>query len=91
VPVTVRMPSPRAVWPTDCHASPLRVLEISQIRRRLVLLGRHQEAIGAQEIVFFANHDLRVVLGAIRFGPVRTRIRVAPVSFVHRPGPRQGN
>jgi hypothetical protein len=90
VPVTVRMPSPRAVWP-DCHASPLRVLEISQIRRRLVLLGRHQEAIGAQEIVFFANHDLRVVLGAIRFGPVRTRIRVAPVSFVHRPGPRQGN
>ena len=89
--MTVRMPSPRAVWPTDCRASPLRLLEISQIRWRLVFLGRHQEAFGAQEIVLFANDNLRVVLGAIRFGPVRTRIRVAPVSFVHRPGPRQGN
>src|SRR5205807_9880351 len=33
----------------------LRLFEISQIRRRLVLLGRHQEAVRAQEIIFLAD------------------------------------
>src|SRR5207237_3553933 len=33
----------------------LRLLEISQIRRRLVLLGGHQQAVRAEEIVFLAD------------------------------------
>src|ERR1700731_3706644 len=34
------------------QGSLLRLFEISQIWRRLVLLGRHQKAVPAQEIVF---------------------------------------
>jgi CoA-transferase family III len=66
-----------------------RLLEISQIGRRMVLLGRHQKPIPAHEIVFLADGDLRVVFGIIKLYPVRTRIRVVHVTFVDSPRPRQ--
>ena len=48
-----------------------RLLEVSQIRRRLPLLERHQEAIRAHVIAFLADEDLRIVLRTNGFGPVR--------------------
>ena len=45
-------------------------LEIAQVRRRLVLLGRHQIAVAADEIVLLADHDVVVVLGAVVLVPV---------------------
>jgi hypothetical protein len=36
------------------------LLEISEIGRRLILLGRHQQPISAVKIVFLADHDLVV-------------------------------
>src|SRR5437016_1411359 len=41
------------------------LVEISQIWRRLVLLGRHQKPICAQHIVLIADFDVLVLLGAI--------------------------
>jgi hypothetical protein len=35
-----------------------RLIEISQIRRRLVLFGWHQQAVGAQEIAILADDDM---------------------------------
>src|SRR6202023_2211209 len=67
-----------------------RLLEISQIGRRLVLLGRHQEPIPAQEIVLLADGDLPVAFGNIILRPDRTRIRVAHVFLVDGPRARQG-
>ena len=67
----------------------LRRLEITQIGRCLILLGRHQEPIPALEIVFLADDDLGVVLGIIKLGPFRTQIRIVHVSFVHSPRLRQ--
>ena len=68
----------------------LGLFEISQIRRCLILLGGHQKAIRAEEIVFLADDDLAVALGASIFAPIWTRIRVAPKSLVHAPRLRQG-
>ena len=72
-----------------CGPLLLRRLEITQIGRRLILLGRHQEPIPAQEIVFLADDNLGVVLGIVKLGPCRTKIRIVHVSFVHSPGLRQ--
>src|SRR5437660_5060676 len=66
-----------------------RWFEISQIRRRLVLLGRHQEAICAQHIVLLADFDVIVVLGAVDLAPVRPRIWLAAIALGHRPRTRQ--
>src|SRR5260221_468101 len=68
----------------------LRLLEISQIGRRLILLGRHQEPFRAHEIVFRADDDLVVALGARRSAPVRKWLRAAPKCLVDAPRPRQG-
>ncbi len=68
----------------------LRLLEIPQIRRRLVLPGGHQQAVRAQVVVLLADDDIHVALGAENLAPVRTRIRVAPKGLVDAPGPRQG-
>jgi hypothetical protein len=71
-------------------ASLLRLLfEISQVWWRLILLGRHQEPIRASEIVFSADHDVRVALAATCFRPPWTRIWVAPKYLVDAPRPRQ--
>jgi hypothetical protein len=67
-----------------------RPVEIFQIRWRLVLARGHQRAIRAQEVVVFTEDDLGVVLAAIILGPVRTRIWIPDVSFVHGPRPRKG-
>src|SRR5262249_2836623 len=45
-------------------ALPLCLIEIAQVGRGLVLAGRHQLAIGAQEIVVLADDDMVVVLAA---------------------------
>src|ERR1700730_16897969 len=71
------------------QGSLLRLFEISQIGRRLVLLGRHQKPVPAQEIVFLANGNLPVALGDVIFWPVRTRIGVAHIFFIHGPRTRQ--
>jgi hypothetical protein len=39
-------------------------LEETQIGRRLVLLGRHQQAVGTQIIHFLADADMRIALVA---------------------------
>ena len=52
-------------------ASLPRLIEILQVRRLLGLASGHQVAISAQVIVLVANEDLRIVLMAIHFGPVR--------------------
>ena len=64
-------------------------MEISQIGRRLVLLGWHQDPIPAQEIVFLAYHDLRVAFGEIVLRPIRTQIGVVDVFLVDGPRTRQ--
>src|SRR5262249_45680738 len=72
----------------DNTCSLRRRLEISQIRRRLALLGRHQQAVGAQHIALMADHDVIVLLGAIDLAPERPRLGVASIGFEH--GPRAG-
>src|SRR5262245_6802083 len=75
---------------TAINASSLRrLLEISQIRRRLAFLGGHQQAVSAQEIIFVTDHDLAVAFVANVFAPAWTRFRVAPESLVHAPRPCQ--
>jgi hypothetical protein len=66
------------------------LLEVSEIGRRLILLGRHQEPIPAQPIVFLADDNIHVALNARRFAPLWTRIGIAPISLVYAPRPRQG-
>src|SRR5882672_9387181 len=61
-----------------------RLIEVFQIRRRLVLPGRHQLVVGADEIVFLADPDLTVVLRANRLDPDR----VALATVVSRDDPR---
>jgi hypothetical protein len=75
----------------ECPILPslLRRLKIPQIGGCLILLGRHQERIPAQEIVFLADDDLGVVLGIIKLWPVRTWVRIVHVFFVYSPWPRQ--
>src|ERR1700730_18195601 len=58
-------------------SSLLRFLEILQIRRRLVLLGRHQLAVGAEIIRLAADLDPGIVLRASVRVPGRTGIRIA--------------
>src|SRR5262249_33405282 len=56
-------------------------LEISQIRRRLVLPGGHQIAIRTQEIVFLADDDVAVVFGGVVFVP--EDVAVAGIKFFY--------
>src|SRR5215470_9094797 len=66
-----------------------RLIEISQVRRLLVLFCGHQHAIRAWKIIFLADENLRVVLGATDLGPLRPRVGITNVLLVHGPGPRQ--
>src|SRR5215470_7945686 len=80
-----------SAWSSRAIPSSLLCLpEVAQIRRRLILLGGHQVAVGAHEIVLIANDDDGVVGIANRLGPNRTRVRVAPKGLVDAPRPRQG-
>src|ERR1700722_7759729 len=68
--------------------SPFRwLIETFQWRRRLVLPGRHQEAVNAAKIGFRTDHDVVIVLGADELG--RQRIVLALVVARHRPGARE--
>src|SRR3954451_18217120 len=69
--------------------SPLLAGEILQVRRRLVLAGRHQLAVGAQEIVLVLDLDPRVLLRAYRRAPERARLRRVLGFLRDRPWPRQ--
>src|ERR1700719_1496676 len=46
-----------------------RLLEVAQIRWRLVFLGRHQQAVGAEEVDLVGDADMDVVLGADVLAP----------------------
>src|SRR5262249_28946304 len=82
--------SERCRWSDQSTPSSLlRLFEKSQVRRLLALLGGHQQTLGAEEIVFLANEDLRIVLDANRFRPLRQWIAIANVSLVDSPRPRQ--
>src|SRR5258707_5396188 len=71
------------------RSSLLRPVEILQIRRRLIFAGRHQQAIGAEEVVVLADHHMRIVLAADPLAPDRLRIGIAQIVFRHRPRARQ--
>ena len=62
-------------------ASLLHLSEIFQIRRLLVLLGRHQQAVTADEVIVVLDLDMRVVLGADRLQPIRPGIGIARVAI----------
>src|SRR5580692_6271522 len=62
-----------------------RLSEISQIRRRLILAGRHQIAVAAQEIVFLTNDDVIVVFRAVVLVP--PIIGDAQIRLGYRPRP----
>src|SRR5207249_11441923 len=68
----------------------LRLIEISQIRRRLVFLCRHQEAVETEHVILPANADVVVAFTANVFDPDRSRIGISAVSLFHRPGTCQG-
>src|ERR1700688_5152306 len=70
-------------------SSLLRRCEIPKVGRCLILLGRHQEPVPAQEIVFLVDFDLGVVRGRIEFYPDRTRIGIEHVLLVDGPRARE--
>src|SRR5450756_303865 len=62
-------------------ASLPRLIEISQVGRRLILLGRHQEPIRAKEIALLADLHVSLPLLAFRLDPERPRIRISTVAL----------
>src|SRR5712691_5079977 len=77
----------RSLTPTSWRPSLFpRLIEVFQIRRRLVLPGRHQPVVCADEIVLLADLDLAVVLRANRLDPDR----VSFATVIPRDRPRTG-
>src|SRR5262249_21126432 len=68
-------------------SSLLTLIEISQIRRGLPLLGWHQVAVRAEKIVLFPDGEVVIVLGAIIFDPIW--IMLAPEFLGDGPWARQ--
>src|SRR5262249_1542928 len=69
----------------------LRLLEIAQVGWPLVLLGRHQQAVVAEEIVVLADDDMRIVLRANVLAPPDGLLgRNAAVVLRDGPRTRQG-
>src|SRR5262245_30520237 len=64
-----------------------RLIEISQVRRDLALLGRHQIAVRAEIVGLLPDQDMRIVLGAIVVEPERAL--VTTILLGHRPRPGQ--
>src|SRR5438105_5968669 len=87
----------RAVWwrsvPAFAGTSGIRVrrlllhAEIARVRRRLILAGRHQVAVGTQEIEFLADDDVIVVFATLEFVP--QDIALAVEGLHYHPGPGQ--
>src|SRR5262245_46769153 len=65
------------------------LLEIAQVRRRLVLLRRHQLAVGAQIVVFLADADVGIELRAHIRLPDRARTGIAEAGLQLLVGPRE--
>src|SRR5262249_55215969 len=59
-------------------------VEIAQVWCRLAFLGRHQEAVGADHVVFPADQHMRIVFGAI--DEIPEWVRLAPIDATDRPG-----
>ena len=96
--IVVAAPAIRSSAKKPCRNSAARairaidvvpLLEISQVRSLLALLGGHQIAVPAHHVIFLADDDVIVGLGTVFFVPVRVRLCAAPVVFHYRPGPRQ--
>src|SRR5262249_17510444 len=69
---------------------PIVLLEIAQIRRRLVLHSGHQEAVAAEEVNLLTDPDMSILFAANRVAePGRLVGRGAPVGFVYQPWPGQ--
>src|SRR5262245_42272850 len=64
------------------------LLEIPQVRRRLVFLGRHQIAVGAEHIVLFPDTDMLVALSTNRLDPDRVALATIVLSYRPRSGQR---
>src|SRR5258708_3099219 len=70
---------------------PVVLLEITQIGRRLVLHGGHQEAVAAEVINLLADADMCISFAANRVAePSRLVGRDASVGFVYKPRAGQG-
>src|SRR5215831_9074636 len=64
--------------------------EVLQVRRRLVLACRHQEAVGTEKVVLSADLDVNVAFSADRFRPNRLLPgRNAAIFLDRRPRSRQ--
>src|SRR6202030_986857 len=77
-----RAPRSRALLP--------RLFEIARVGRRLILAGRHQQPIGAQEIAFIADLRPQITFAADEFIPVGSWVWIANIAAGHRPRLRQG-
>src|SRR5262245_46132373 len=60
-------------------ASLLRPWEIAQVRRRLILAHRHQQAIGAHIVVLVADAHVPIALRTNELAPNRARGGVADI------------
>jgi hypothetical protein len=58
----------------------LRLIEIAQVRRRLILFHRHQVAVGAQQIALLADDHVVVAFRAVVLRP--DDLRLAPVGLL---------
>src|ERR1700730_3324324 len=67
----------------------LLLFEIPGVRRGLVLAGRHQEPVGAQEIAIVADLDRGVVARESFLEPDRLRIGIALIGSILGPWLRQ--
>src|SRR5262245_12943783 len=75
--------------PTRKNRQKPLLLEIAQVRRRLVLLRRHQLAVGAQIVVLLADTDVGIELRAHVRLPDRARIGIAEARLQLLVGPRE--
>ncbi len=65
--------APRRVTLANRQAQSLLDVEMPQIRRGLVLLDRHQVAVGAEHILFLADEHVVEVFGTVILGPHHRR------------------
>src|SRR5215475_6569538 len=80
----------RSIRATELSApSPLLAREVLQVRRRLVLAGRHQLAVSAEEVVLVLDLDPRVFFRTHRGAPERPCFRRALGFLGDRPWSRQ--
>src|SRR5215510_758981 len=66
----------------------LRLIEIAQVWRRLVLAGRHEQPVAAEIVLLLADLHLMLVLAADRLEPGGAAL--AMIGPRHRPRSRQG-